>query len=751
MELTLQRRTSLRGYRTRSLLQNLRVYDVVSHQDTEKYSTKMTCTLCNKFQGKWDISDTRLRGMNRHHIVPKFTWDEMLNSAKSCYCCSILISGCRGCFGQHGIKESDILHGILRFYYPTTIDDAEKQESGKNLIFLMKGGRRFEIQIFCTENDDCPIPDSWDYIPVSRRTSPGTDSDTAMATLKGWLASCIVTHYVPECFCDSLDNPPLPTRVVDVGLDENSVKLIEPKGTIRAKYICLSHCWGLAQIITTTKSTLAEHKRRIPWACLSKTFRDAIALTRALGIKYIWIDSLCIIQDDARDWDVESANMAAIYTNGHLTIAATMSANGAGGLFRDTPDFEVSGKTPPSGKSGKREAYRLFFREHIDHHIDMEITTSDIFTGNPTATHYPLLTRAWVYQERMLSTRILHFGRYELFFECRSSIFCECNDIEFHGSSPEVPIALFKIEHAEALGDYTSSWAADEKFRHAVRYQGASLWRTMVGCYTALLLTKAKDRLPAISGIAKDLAARRQSRYLAGVWEESINDDLIWSVHMRSRHQKGRPYPRNAPTWSWASTESYVLYYDGALFTNLADRQGSLKERQPFKHFSTVERCEVTWTGVDEFGAVSSGVLTISGLVVAGLLEREVEVRDGVEDVVHYVSLPMGGNSSSNNNNNNNNNTKTKNRLRLAIKPDYLLDHDGPGQTKPGTEVFCLRMSVIQEGSTDHLISLVLKKRSESSGRFERIGAVILLQKPPPIDPVGEMFQDAVLKTVTII
>ncbi|OAX82854.1 hypothetical protein ACJ72_02795 [Emergomyces africanus] len=717
-----------------------------SHSDYKKYPVQTACTLCNKFQGKWDISDTRLRGMNRHHIVPKFTWDEMRNSANSCYCCNILISGSRGCFNQHGMNESDIVHGTLRFHYPTTNNSAERQDSSKDLIFFMKSGRRFEIQIFCTDDDNCPIPDSWDYIPVSRRTSPRTDSDMALATIKGWIASCIVTHYTPECFCDTPDNPPLPTRVVDVGLDDGSVKLIEARG-IKAKYICLSHCWGLAQIITTTKSNITEHKRRIPWTSLSKTFRDAISLTRALGFKYIWIDSLCIIQDDAGDWNVESANMAAIYTNGHLTIAATQSANGAGGLYRDTPDFEVTGKTPGplpdqldrSDKGG--EAYRLFFRERIDHHIDMEVTPNNSFTGNPTATHYPLLTRAWVYQERMLSTRILHFSRYELFFECRSSIFCECDDIEFHGSSPETPIALFKIEHAEALRDYTSSWA--EEFQEDIRYQGASLWRTIVSCYTALLLTMSKDRLPAISGIAKDLAARRKSRYLAGVWEESINDDLLWSVHWRSRHQKARPYPRNAPTWSWASTESCVLYWDGVLFTSLEDGQGSLRERKPYTHFSTVQKCEVTWAAVDEFGVISSGVLTISGLVVAGLLEREVEVqqKEGLENIVHYASFPRSNDDEDDN----------KSRLRLAIKPDYLLDHDGPGQAKPGTEVFCLRMSVIQEGSTDHLISLILRTSSESPGCFERIGTLILKQKPPPIDPVGELFQNAELRVVTII
>ncbi|EEH42056.2 hypothetical protein PAAG_03977 [Paracoccidioides lutzii Pb01] len=694
---------------------------------------KMTCALCNGFQGRWSIAsmlaDPSPRHMNRHHIVPSFTWNELEVFASSCYCCQVLVSGCLGCFQQHGIQVSDILRGILSFYYPSTNYDTEKQDASKNLIFLLNNGRRFEIQFFCTDDDDCPIPDSWDYIPVSKRTSPRTDSDQAMVTIKSWISACIVTHFTPESFCNTPDNPQLPTRVVDVGLDDGVVKLLEPKGA-RSKYICLSHCWGLAQIITTTKSNLVQHKKAIPWNLLSKTFRDAISLTRSLGFKYIWIDSLCIIQDDARDWDVESAQMASIYTNGHLTIAATRSPNGAGGLYCQTPDFEVAGTTPDK----KAEPYRLFFRERIDHHIDMDVVipdAGDAATGNPTAIHYPLLTRAWVYQERMLSTRILHFGRYELFFECRSGVHCECDGIEFNGSSPETPIPLFKIEHAEALQDYVSDWA--EQFSDQVVYQGASLWRTMVSCYTALLLTKSKDRLPAISGIAKDLAARRKSRYLAGLWEETLNDDLLWIVPSRSWYKKARPHPRNAPTWSWASVETYIHYWDGVLFTSLEEEKGELRERLPYTHFSTIKKCEITWSAVDEFGTIAGGFLTISGLVVEGVLEREVELLQGEgESIVHYVSLPSR-------------------YLRLEMKADYLLDLDGPGQTRPGAKVLCMRMSAMQEGSTDHLISLVLKDSSETRGCFERIGIVVLAKKPPPIDPFGELFQKAGEQTVTIV
>jgi hypothetical protein len=129
---------------------------------------------------------------------------------------------------------------------------------------------------------------------------------------------------------------------VDVGLQDNMVKLIEPEG-VTGKYFCLSHCWGPEQIITTTRTNLQAHKREIPLNSLPKTFRDAVLLTKRFGIAYIWIDSLCIVQDDNNDWKIESAKMERIYREAQLTIAATRSSSGAGGLYAVTPDFEVSG------------------------------------------------------------------------------------------------------------------------------------------------------------------------------------------------------------------------------------------------------------------------------------------------------------------------------------------------------------------------------------------------------------------------
>ncbi|KAJ2988194.1 hypothetical protein NUW58_g4108 [Xylaria curta] len=662
----------------------------------------MPCAICNLFQGKWKIvsrAESRRRS-NRNHVVPNLTWDEM-----------------RGCFRQRGVRESDILQANIHFYYPVFADSAEEEDADKVLVFLLKDGQRFEVELFATEDDDCPVPDSWDYIPVSNRTSLQTNSDTALTTIKGWITSCIVNHCTPKSFCDSPNFPDLPTRVVDIGPTNGTIKLIETNGA-KGRYVCLSHCWGESQIITTTQSTLEQRKSSIAWDELSQTFRDAISLTRKLGLQYIWIDSLCILQDDSKDWAVESAKMSSIYSNGHLTIAATHSGNGHGGLFSPTEDFEVCGKTIEG------EAYRLFFRERIDHHIEL-ISDVQFMEGHPTTKYHPLLTRAWVYQERMLSTRVLHFGRYEIFFECRSTIECECGGIEFHGMSSAAPKTLIKIEYANALWDYDSG---DEH----QRYQLARLWRTMVCSYTPLRLTKLKDRLPAIGGLARDLARRRESRYLAGLWEDTLNDDLLWTVQATSQYKRPRTYPRNAPTWSWASVETWVLYWDEILFSEVDHAYA--QERLPYEHYSKIETCDVDWsssTAVDEFGSIGHGLLTISGLVARGVLEREIEPDGDKEEMIiqHYVALSS---------------------VRLPIKADYLLDHHGPAQTNPGTEVFCLRMSYIKEGSSHFLISLVLKRSPENHGLFERIGALIILAEPP-VDPIGEAFKDAELLTVSII
>jgi hypothetical protein len=123
-----------------------------------------------------------------------------------------------------------------------------------------------------------------------------------------------------------------------VAADENGdLQLCEGQNEI-AQYATLSHCWGFHQPLRTTKATLDLHLQKIRFSDLAKTFQDAAVTCRRLGIRYLWIDSLCIVQGDEEDWQIQSAQMASIYKGSTLTIAASSAHDGTEGCFLSTPD-----------------------------------------------------------------------------------------------------------------------------------------------------------------------------------------------------------------------------------------------------------------------------------------------------------------------------------------------------------------------------------------------------------------------------
>jgi hypothetical protein len=149
--------------------------------------------------------------------------------------------------------------------------------------------------------------------------------------IRKWIEECSKDH--PNCaYVEKL--VALPKRVLKVQSNyvKDSVMLVET-GEMLGTYMTLSHCWGQAQLVTTVKGNLELRKGGIEWKSLPPTFQDAVALTQALGIEYLWIDSLCIVQDDRSDWEVESKKMGDIYFNSFLNLAATHSPNSQGGLF----------------------------------------------------------------------------------------------------------------------------------------------------------------------------------------------------------------------------------------------------------------------------------------------------------------------------------------------------------------------------------------------------------------------------------
>ncbi|MCJ1444599.1 MAG: hypothetical protein MMC23_005101 [Stictis urceolatum] len=127
------------------------------------------------------------------------------------------------------------------------------------------------------------------------------------------------------------ENTPLPTRVLDIGdgVQSDEIRLLETSRR-SGTYAALSHCWGRSKHVITTQATLAEWRKVIIFEQLPKTFQDAVVITRRLGLRYLWIDSLCIIQDDRTQWEYESALMGEVYRNAYFTIVAAYSVNGDG-------------------------------------------------------------------------------------------------------------------------------------------------------------------------------------------------------------------------------------------------------------------------------------------------------------------------------------------------------------------------------------------------------------------------------------
>ncbi|KAF2262936.1 HET-domain-containing protein, partial [Lojkania enalia] len=290
-----------------------------------------------------------------------------------------------------------------------------------------------------------------------------------------------------------------PDRILDIDPAlEDMIILRDSQSSsgISGPYACLSHCWGGYQPLKTTKETLLIHMQGIHWERLPKTFQDAIAYARSLNINKIWIDSLCIIQDDMTDWAKQSALMAKIYRNAILTISATAAQGPNSGLFREQMEQDQ-----------------------------------------------PLLHRAWALQERLLSPRVLHFGATEIMWECMETSCCECGGemYDFYLRDWEK-----KQLHPTTLVNSTAS-------------RTATGWRCLVYHYSMMRLTIPNDIFPAISGAAKVIAESLRQRgisstYIAGMWKQSFIEECLW--HTETDYLSlplRRPLTYRAPTFSWAS------------------------------------------------------------------------------------------------------------------------------------------------------------------------------------------------------
>lgn len=249
-----------------------------------------------------------------------------------------------------------------------------------------------------------------DEFYISGRTivSEEVPSDALFDVVRSWMEICHKRH---EVCAPTLGNdaPLLPNRVVDVTRDGLDPRLVISEGQ-RGYYAALSHCWGGLQLLQTKVATLAQHQDCIPMDQLPKSFKDAITIARKLRIPYLWIDSLCIIQDSERDWHRESGLMTSVYRNSMLTISATGAVDGSRGCFIPEVYSDIV-QLPQTFSDTGGKAY---------------VTGSRLGTyGSPWSdkvANGPLFRRAWAFQESCLSRNILHCCTGQWVWECCEKI-----------------------------------------------------------------------------------------------------------------------------------------------------------------------------------------------------------------------------------------------------------------------------------------------------------------------------------------
>ena len=338
---------------------------------------------------------------------------------------------------------------------------------------------------------------------------------------------------------------------------------------LRGEYVTLSHCWGKARIPTLMSDNLEAYQSEfgIPLASLPRTFQQAIRFAQRLSrsIRYIWIDSLCIIQDDDEDWERESVKMYDVYRNAYCNISATNASNSSEGLFFGrNPQLLWENEVNLNTDGIPRPMNERVHKSHLGlEPLIRRCTIHDASFWDRKVDDAPVNRRAWVLQERLLAPRVLHF--------CKDQIAWECRHVDASESSPyglsTMTMEADRITERSRLkalvpGNYGAGSLAPDAGE--VTYDSHEKWKSIVERYSITALTKPEDKLIALAGIAELMSAYIGSNvlYVAGMWEKYLASQLLWRV--KSKYEDDRfKYPQRraispwrAPTFSWAAIDA---------------------------------------------------------------------------------------------------------------------------------------------------------------------------------------------------
>ncbi|OAP56326.1 hypothetical protein AYL99_09505 [Fonsecaea erecta] len=419
-----------------------------------------------------------------------------------------------------------------------------------------------------------------------------------------WLRTCLETH--SDCNVKSQSNPYWrPSRLIEVQYENRQLSArlqVDEKAKQASGYLTLSHRWGSQTVLQLRNDTLVAFQTSLPMAEVSPTFRDAMMVTISLGYRFLWIDSLCIIQDSPSDWNEQSMLMDRVYSCSSLNIAATVvNDEGSSGCFFQRNAQAV---VPP--------LINLVFR------LKGTIVEQDIscyyFRSYPpwkkTLQSSELLNRAWVFQERFLSPRMLYFDRRQLYWECRQ---LSASEVAPWGLPGKSMIPLKQEQDQWDIRNLITRPLADSQPRYVLDDSQTpspvpANWARMVEMYSAAGLTVKSDKVVALAGVVKAIKSLTRDGYYAGLWHDTMLCGLSWYLDHHCRPSEIAPYRRSAtyraPSWSWMSM-------DGAI--SMSHTTYPLDARLGRYTLATIRGVDVHTVDEDGNGNIIDGSITIEG------------------------------------------------------------------------------------------------------------------------------------------
>lgn len=508
--------------------------------------------------------------------------------------------------------------------------------------------------------------------------------------------------------CAEQDPTFQPTRLVNCADDTGQLLLVEQDRTVQAspsaiQYVALSYCWGASGFFKTTRTNIDRLKQGFDLSDLPKTLQDAIAVTRQLGIPYIWIDALCIVQGDAADWEKESGTLADVYSNAYFTLAALSAATVTEGFLhlRRSP---VQLTRTCSGESGVPTV--LVAQEKIRTGLHASSLQDDWnpVLGTQEGDFDPVQKRGWCFQEELLSRRFVAYSRQEIQWSCRTETSCQCRPLGDDGHPKAIP----KPKSVQ-----------EDPFR---------FWAEMVPFYSQRALTFPKDKLPAISGLARQVQRLTSADYIAGIWLQDLKRSLNWKLQ---DDVTTCPPTYRAPSFSWASIDSPVL---------IPTTTDTLPD------IISVMSWDVEPKRQDLLGEIKHASLTVSGFVLSATITYNAESLGGfdfrvaiagervvLEEDTHLVRFQVQGADGSD--------SWSVRRSKEEVKHSR-------GEWGSGVAVRALCLSVDDMG----VEFLVLGQSPENGTELERIGSARFTTAISFFeDFVREVTRDCHRQTITLV